>query len=344
MPTDVTNQRGTLINLPPNVELPKDGLLFFYNIPDNTTESLGITTNQAVETSISYNNGLSFSRCTLPVSVAASTCKTPMIYLKAINANTQIVTTVKKTCAFTGSCVKVSGVTTNITQLKCQYAKSLIEFDVDTSNITTFDQMFYECSNITTISPINATRASSLVSMFEYCGKMISAPEIDTSRINNMDNMFAECTLLRNIPLYNTSNVTNMYGMFIWCTSLTDDNIPFFNTSNVSNMGSMFKVCTNLKGVGLPLFATSRVTDMGQMFDRCSSLVTIPSYNTPNVTSFSAMFSRCSSLTHIPNLNTSRAEWMDEMFMDCSSLTQKPNLVIPADCDTTDMYTGTRFG
>ena len=115
---------------------------------------------------------------------------------------------------------------------------------IDTSNVTNMNNMFANCSNLTSI------------------------PLLDTSNVTNMEIMFGSCSNLTSIPLLDTSNVTDMYGTFTGCSNLTS--IPLLDTSNVTNMYGTFSACPALTTV--PVLNTSHVTDMTDMFDVCPSL------------------------------------------------------------------------
>ena len=101
---------------------------------------------------------------------------------------------------------------------------NLIQYN-DTSNVTNMGDMFYGCSNLTTV------------------------PSLNTSNVTDMSYMFRNCTNLTSIPLLNTSNVTDMSFMFDYCTNLTT--VPSLNTSNVTDMSYMFRNCTNLTKISM---------------------------------------------------------------------------------------------
>ena len=168
----------------------------------------------------------------------------------------------------------------------------------DWEGITNMENMFQDCSNLTTI------------------------PLIDTSKVTTMSDMFSSCTSLTTIPQLDTSKVTNMYGMFYNCNNLTT--IPQLDTSKVTSMGSMFYYCQNLASI--PQLDTSKVTSMERMFYTCSKLTTIPQLDTSKVISMISMFNNCTSLTTIPQLDTSKVTSMYGMFGKCTSLVSVPPL------------------
>ena len=77
---------------------------------------------------------------------------------------------------------------------------NLIFKDIDTSNVTNMNNMFYICRSLTSLD----------VSKF------------DTSNVTTMDRMFNGCSYLTSLDLsgWDTSNVTNMNSIFSGCSAL----------------------------------------------------------------------------------------------------------------------------
>ena len=117
---------------------------------------------------------------------------------------------------------------------------------LDTSNVTNMDAMFYSMSNVTSLD----------VSGF------------DTSKVTEMAFMFDSMSRLTSLDLnsFDTSKVTVMDSMFFGMQSLTSLDISGFDTSNVAYMGDMFRRMSSLTSLDLSNFDTSKVTDMGAMF------------------------------------------------------------------------------
>ncbi|EOS7777652.1 BspA family leucine-rich repeat surface protein [Enterococcus hirae] len=117
---------------------------------------------------------------------------------------------------------------------------------LDTSNVTNMDAMFYSMSNVTSLD----------VSGF------------DTSKVTEMAFMFDSMSRLTSLDLnsFDTSKVTVMDSMFFGMQSLTSLDISGFDTSNVAYMGDMFRRMSSLTSLDLSNFDTSKVTDMGGMF------------------------------------------------------------------------------
>ena len=91
----------------------------------------------------------------------------------------------------------------------------------DFNGITDMNNMFYNCTSLTSIPEIDTSSVSYMNSMFYYCSSLISIPEIDTSNVRSMYSMFDYCTSLTSIPEIDTSNVTEMSNMFRSCNLLT---------------------------------------------------------------------------------------------------------------------------
>ena len=182
---------------------------------------------------------------------------------------------------------------------------NLIFKDVDTSNVTNMNSMFYYCSDLTSLD----------VSKF------------DTSKVTTMSGMFGNCNALTSLDVsgWDTSNVANMNEMFYYCSALTSLDLSRWDTSKVTNMNYMFSICSALTSLDLNGWNTSNVTDMNNMFSNCGALTSLDlsGWDTSNVTQMSSMFSGCNALTSldVSNFNTSKVTNMLYMFYGCSALT-----------------------
>lgn len=107
----------------------------------------------------------------------------------------------------------------------------------DTENVTTMNNMFQLCINLTSIPQLNTGKVTTMDSMF-YSSKITTIPLLNTSNVTTMSGTFQNCSKLTTVPLLDTSNVKNMSYMFNSCSALTS--IPQFNTGKVTNMSSMF--------------------------------------------------------------------------------------------------------
>ena len=92
---------------------------------------------------------------------------------------------------------------------------------IDTSNVTSMYQMFYECRSLTSIPMLDTSNVTSMYYMFSGCHSLTSIPMLNTSKVTDMNQMFYNCRPLSSIPMLDTSNVTSMNHMFYECRSLT---------------------------------------------------------------------------------------------------------------------------
>ena len=195
-----------------------------------------------------------------------------------------------------------------------QYLKNI--YNLDTSNTTNFEEMFYECRGLKQISEIDTSKGTKFVYMFYRCYNITSIPQLDISSGIYFGNMFEDCQRLESIPELNAPNGTNFSQMFIGCEALKSASLS--DTSKGTNFSYMFKNCTSLESASLP--NTSSGTNFTQMFYRCSSLNSIILQNTSSGTNFNSMFSNCNSLTSIPQLDTSNGTDLSNMFSGCKNL------------------------
>lgn len=141
---------------------------------------------------------------------------------------------------------------------------------LDTSNVRTFEDMFYYCKKI----------------------KTLDLSTFDTSSATNLSNMFRRCNELSslNISNWNTSKVTTTYGMFNSCESLEYvEGLDDLNTSNVVNLGRMFSYTKITNFTNLD---TSKVTDMSYtFFEYQRETLTFPNWDISNVENFKCCFS-----------------------------------------------------
>lgn len=153
--------------------------------------------------------------------------------------------------------------------------------NIDTSNVTDMNCMFYQCQSLTSLDVSN----------------------FDTSNVTNMSQMFCDCNLLTSLDVSNfdTSNVTDIGAMFARCKSLTNLDLSNFNTSKVTNMQAMFQDCNCLISLDVSNLDTSNVSSMVQMFLDCYALTSldISSFDTRNVKYMQNMFDSCTNLKTI---------------------------------------------
>ena len=126
---------------------------------------------------------------------------------------------------------------------------------IDTSNVTSMDNMFKNCSSLQSLDVTN----------------------FNTSKVTNMGYMFQNCSALQTLDVsgWDTSKVTNMGWMFDYCRSLQSLDVSGWDTSKVTNMSAMFYNCDLLQSLDLSGWDTSKVTNIGNMFNYCYKLTTL---------------------------------------------------------------------
>ena len=212
-------------------------------------------------------------------------------------------------------------------------ATNMTTFDgtnLDTSNVTSMNGMFYYCPKLTSInlSGFNTSNVTAMAAMFYGCSALTSLDlsSFDVSSVIYMQEMFYDCSALTSLDLsnFNASKAQTLETMFCGCSELTTLNLRGFRTSSVTNMTGMFYYCSKLISLDLSSFDTSNVTTMSHMFNTCSSLTTVDlsSFDTINVTSMIAMFYECNNLESLDlsSFNISNVTYLAVMFGGCTNL------------------------
>lgn len=135
---------------------------------------------------------------------------------------------------------------TNLTEIKG------LEY-LNTSNVTTMEGMFYNCSQLTSLD----------------------LDKFNTSNVTTMNYMFNGCSSLETLDVskFNTSNVTTMNSMFSGCSGLTSLDISSFDMSNVTSANYLLSNCNGLKSLYIPATMTGVYTSacnaIGSAADPC---------------------------------------------------------------------------
>ena len=126
--------------------------------------------------------------------------------------------------------------------------------NLDTSNITVMNEMFRDCTQLTTLnlSSFDTSKVTGMYTMFRNCTSLthLDLSGFDTSKVTSMYAMFDNCQILTtlNLTVFDTSKVTNMHSMFYYCRKLS--NIPKLNASNAINVYNVFYECRLLTDLG----------------------------------------------------------------------------------------------
>lgn len=168
--------------------------------------------------------------------------------------------------------------------------------DIDTSEITTFDSLFWNSKYDNGISEL----------------KYIDVSDWDVSNVNNFRNTFYDCTELVSVgdlSDWDMTNAENISGMFYFCKSLTNiGDLSNWNITNkLTNTSTMFCMCKSIKDIGnIGKWDMSNVKSTAQMFMACSNLKNVgdlSNWDFTNVLAMSNMFWSCSSLKSIGNIS-----------------------------------------
>lgn len=131
----------------------------------------------------------------------------------------------------------------------------VVEMDLrglDTSNVTTMNNMFYICNNLESLN-LSSFNTSKVTSMQTF---------LYSNKIKSLD-----------LSSFDTSNVTNMNQMFGYCENITKLDLSNFDTSNVTDMAQMFWQDAMLKAIIVSSdFKVDQVTESVDMFTECNSL------------------------------------------------------------------------
>lgn len=194
--------------------------------------------------------------------------------------------------------------------------------DLDVSNLTSLNSLFYCCDQLRDISGLSAW---------------------NTSNVTNMMSLFNNCSQLANIkPLTNwdTSKVTDMSFIFSACAPLSDISpLASWKTGNVESLSYAFAFCPKITDLRpIEKWDTSKVTDMSYMFqqkdptqspfseDERSQLTDISplaKWNIQSLTTTHQMFSCCTalqSLKPLSNWDVKNIQDLGMMFESCTGL------------------------
>lgn len=194
--------------------------------------------------------------------------------------------------------------------------------DLDVSNLTSLNSLFYCCDQLRDISGLSAW---------------------DTSNVRDMMSLFSGCSQLADIkPLTNwdTSNVTDISFIFSACSPLSDISpLSNWKTGKVKSLSYAFAFCSKITNLHpIENWDTSKVTDMSYMFQQKDpeqapfsederSLLTdispLAKWNIQSLKDTNHMFSCCvnlQSLSPLSNWDVKNIKDLSMMFEECFGL------------------------
>lgn len=146
---------------------------------------------------------------------------------------------------------------------------------LDTSNITSFQSLCKDCSNLKTVkmNDLDVSKVTSFQSMFYECKKLTEADlsNLNSSSVSDMSNLFYNCYDLEKIDLSNmdTTAVTTMSKMFFNCfinKNISELDLSSFQTPVLTNTNRMFNGAKLPKVLRLDNMELKTDADTGAMF------------------------------------------------------------------------------
>lgn len=178
---------------------------------------------------------------------------------------------------------KFPAITLNGTSCRYLFYKSpFVKIDVskfNTSNVTTFVQMFNDCSKLTEIIGIedfdlNSLGDGGLSSMFENCSSLTT---LNLNRWKNTQKItsnsrliFNKCSNLQSLYVndWDISNSTTFQGWFADCKKLTNLDLSNWTNTISANHFFMFGGCTSLQTLDVRNMNFSQSQNYDYMLDK----------------------------------------------------------------------------
>ena len=120
--------------------------------------------------------------------------------------------------------------------------------NLDTSNMTSFDYMFYGCSQLTELKleHFNTSNVTSMNYLFQGSGRLktIELSNWNTSKVKNFNSTFSDCQQLINLDVSNfdMTSATTTASMFSNCGKITELDLSKWVTSNLQYTNHMFSL------------------------------------------------------------------------------------------------------
>lgn len=201
--------------------------------------------------------------------------------------------------------------------------QSLIEvLSMDTSALTTMNNMFRNCSNLVNIKcNWNTANVTDIGDMFFYCASLKRA----------------------DFQYWNTSNIVNMAGLFNGCKALEYVNLANWDISNTIYLQFMFYGCLSLKDINLENWDVRNVTSINSMFYNCDELevLNLSGWNMDNSTVLiENLFINCNSMLSIVMKDTS-VETINKIIVELPTETEAGRIeLIAPGIDESELYQG----
>lgn len=154
-----------------------------------------------------------------------------------------------------------------------------------------FQDAFWGCDNLTTVSGGDTSNVTDMAWMFDRAASVV--PDTRTWKTSNVKTMvglfYGASAANPDVSNWDVSNVTDMEAMFFNATSANPD-VSDWDTSSVQNMRWLF-VRAYAANPDVSKWDTSSVTNMAEMFyDADAANPDVGLWNTSNVTDMNGMF------------------------------------------------------
>ena len=195
---------------------------------------------------------------------------------------------------------------------------NLTEANINTSNGTNFNSIFYNCSKL-----INVINTGDFSKGLDFTNAFRNTRVTDDvvqkfsfDSITNGFGMFGYGSKITQLPKFNHETITNVSEMF-WSCSLSDLGTEDLNFPNVTNAALAFGETQITK---VPNLSFSKATTVYQLFKGCTSLTKIGNINAPLVTDLRDVFNGCTNLKTIGVLSIPKVQTFNNLFYNCKVL------------------------
>ncbi len=213
----------------------------------------------------------------------------------------------------------------------CTYLES-VDFGngLRTDNVTSFESMFSNCTNLKSIrtNNLNTAKVTNMNSMFSNCDKLdtLDLRSFNTGSLTTALNMFINCDNLKVLDLrgWDVSKLTNLTGMFADSPNLTNIRMDWSKFSNET-----ITLFATFRGTGITKVDISvpviTISDLHELFQNCKALTTVKLSGKATIKNgnMNSMFEGCTKLTSVDLTGwiiDGKAD-LSNMFKGCSELT-----------------------
>lgn len=185
--------------------------------------------------------------------------------------------------------------------------------NIDVSNVTDMSYMFEGCGQLISVDALgwNTSKVTNFSRMFYDCRSLEDVEHIsdwDTGKAESFSYMFGNCESLQNLNIstWDVRNVRNAMGMFSNCSELRSlGNLNNWDTRMLSNIGAMFDSCKSLENLYINNWDTSNIIYTNSTFRNCESLklLDLSMWDTTKVEHSENMFQNCVNIEKLDLLS-----------------------------------------